>query len=409
MNSFIFHSDSPLLTSSNDGTSTSFRLKNCSSGPIRASWIGENGAINSLLTLASNRDTVFHTSSTHPWLIEYKNRKNLNFQFYPTHISSIDVTESGPIMSVFDVPRWSPLSGYGIVDVAKALEVPDIGATVTDAEASNAAALNLIKASSAWSSGYTGKGVTVAILDAGIAAHASIQECIADEYDAVLDSKKISLDPNYYLNHALGVACIVAGCHELQTQVPKVIGVAPEAKLMNIRITAHIKDYKTTADAAMARGIKWATDNGAKILCIPVQHDASKVSQLIIDALTYAKKKGVISVVIGGNYSRWGACGPALTAKQDLCIAVGNIDLSTRVPCITSNVPGEVPQPWVMASSSGIFPTADGGVTDYKDDWGTSFAGPYVAGVAALLVQKYPATDPEEIIQRITNSASFSA
>jgi hypothetical protein len=69
-------------------------------------------------------------------------------------------------------------------------------------------------------------------------------------------------------------------------------------------------------------------------------------------------------------------------------------------------MPGQAPFPWVMASSSGWVPNSQGGYTSWSDG-GTSFAGPYVAGLAALLWQQNPAASASEIIHRILAGASI--
>jgi subtilisin family serine protease len=60
-----------------------------------------------------------------------------------------------------------------------------------------------------------------------------------------------------------------------------------------------------------------------------------------------------------------------------------------------------------MASSSGYVPNPDGGYT-YHADGGTSFAGPYVAGLATLLFQQNPDATAAEIIRKIIAGAAIS-
>ncbi|QJD91660.1 S8/S53 family peptidase [Duganella dendranthematis] len=287
-----------------------------------------------------------------------------------------------------------------MIDVSASLGLP-LALPVSSEFASNSEALNLINCSSAWAAGHFGKGVTVAILDAGIAPHPLISGKVIGSFDAIVGDGTFSYDPGYHPDHALGVASIVSGCHSVASAERLIAGVAPEAKLLNIRCTGNAR-YSDSE--VMRRGILWAVSAGAKVIIIPVNGPDNFVAPLVMDALSHAKNNGVVSIIIGGNFHTWGGTAYALAAKHRLGLAVGNYDVKGGCPFPESNVPGEILFPWVMANSSGVFPTYKMTAEQF-DNGGSSFAGPYVAGLAALIFEKHPTASPDEVVDRITSGA----
>ena len=259
----------------------------------------------------------------------------------------------------------------------------------------------LSDASSAWAGGFFGDGVTVAVLDAGIAPHPIISGKVIASYDAIQGTSKDTFNPDFCPNHGLGVASIIAGSHDVAMRLKSIMGVAPNVKLLNVRCTA--KENPNEVEV-IARGISWAVKSGAKVLCIPINHERPQTEDVILTALRQAKLSGVVTIIIGGNYSTWGGTWLARAAREHLAIAVGNLDIGVGRPFHNSNVPGDFVHPWVMASSSGTFPKFDGG-DEYMENGGTSFAGPYVAGLAALLIQQNPNASVDEIMHMITAGA----
>jgi len=383
---------------------TSFKLSNSSNEIIALEWISHDGNFVQREILNPNESLIKSTFSTHAWAVEYMKSKELNFQFYSSHIASIEATAKGPMMHRTENIGWSSFKGYGPINVARSMNVPDDGVQISKHYAGNFEALNLIRASAAWTAGYTGQGMTIAILDAGLANHIDYQSRVVAEYDAILNRETMGIN-NYYVDHALGVASVLIGPHKEKNKTA--IGVVPEAKLLNVRVTGPEVNSSEMQCAAMVRGIKWAVKTGANVIFIPVQGDSGHATANFEQALEDAKAAGVVTVVIGGNFSRWGGSACSTAAQHGLCVAVGNLDMATGMPFPDSNVPGESPHAWVMASSGGIYPTADGGGKYYLNG-GTSFAGPYVAGLAALLRQKYPRSSVDDIIKLITSGAQLA-
>lgn len=332
----------------------------------------------------------------------------IGFKFMPTAYGDIQVGTAGPTFVSFDetithtaLGEWSSSTGYGVIDVAKSLGIPDTAPDLSLKGKNNNLALDLINAPSAWQAGYTGKGVKVAVIDSGIAANTEITGKIIDGYDFKDGDTDPSPAIGAYKDHSLGVASIIAGNHDGKGNGPDTSGVAPDAQLLNVRTAG--PDGGNLLD--IAKGIRWSVDHGADVICLPQQSPDTGTADELYSAIKYAYDHNVVTVIIGGNFSIYGASGPALAAKDGIAIAVGNFDVAPGIPFNSSNLPGATPFPWVMASSTGYVPNSDGGYTYYQDG-GTSFAGPYVAGLAALLVQKYPNATAKFIIDKIVEGAT---
>ncbi len=154
---------------------------------------------------------------------------------------------------------------------------------------------------SAW-----GKGVTVAILDTGVAAHPGLTSDITS-----LSLLAVPVDPS--LNgHGTGVASLIAGNSE---QAP---GISPGSKLLAIQIV----DETGFSDTFMvAEGILSAIEGGAKVINISLGSPGD--SQVLRDAVAYAQKMGVVIVASAGNN---GIEGVSYPAAYEGVIAVGSVD-----------------------------------------------------------------------------------
>lgn len=398
------------IISHDGGNQARFKLVNTSDSHVNVYWIDRTGAEIQYASLdKGGAFTQLSTSSTHAWLVKSDDGK-IAFRFYATSYGEIGVNNGAPTFHEFSQHsfatsqgQFDSYMGYGLIDVAKSLGVPDIGYSLSMRGQSNNIELNAINAPSAWKAGYTGKGITVAVIDAGVASHSEIT-LSNNGHDFVDGDSDGSPDNGAYREHALAVAANIAGHLDGGKNGQDVTGVAPDATIMNVRVGTS----SGSNEDSMALGIRWAVDHGAKVICMPLQNTADSVSPSVLQAVQYAFDHNVVTVLVGGNFSIYGASGPALMAKMGIAIAVGNEDITSGQPFASSNLPGDTAFPWVMAPSTGYSPTSDGGYA-YHHDGGTSYAGPYVAGLAALLVQKYPDATAKMIIDKIISGAATPA
>jgi len=398
------------IVSTDTGNSVRFSITNKSSSTLTVYWIDRSGNETAYGTISTGQTYNQTTSSSHAWEVKSADGK-VAFKFLPTVAGNITVEASysnsftdfsEKIIQTAD-GTWSTAQGYGLINMAKSLGIDDLSKLTLNGQNNNLA-LNTISAPAAWAAGYTGKGVKVAVIDIGIASNSEVNSSIVGGYDFYDNDTTPQPDAGAYKDHALGVASIIAASHSAHTG-QDTRGVAPDASLMNVRVGSN---QTGSAPQAIAQGIRYAVDNGAKVICMPLQNSGSSFDQTVADAVHYAYQHNVVTVIIGGNYSNYGPTGPAMIAKQfkGEAIDVGNYNAMAGTAFDSSNMPGTDPFPWVMASSSGYVPNSSGGYT-YWGDGGTSFAGPYVAGLAALLFQQSPDATASDIIKKILAGASL--
>jgi len=406
---FLPLSSNLISTNTAESTATTFTLDNNSNESLNLYWIDTSGNAQLYKTLTPGQTCEQLTQTTHVWEVTSADGA-VGFKFEDTSQGIITVgTNNQPTFTdqserIVSTPQglWSTYEGYGLINVAKSLGVTDLGGNLPVVGQNNNSALDAISASSAWAAGYTGKGVTVAVVDVGIASNPEVNANIIGSHDFADNTGNAQPDNGAYQDHPLGVASIIAGSHTPHSG-PDTMGVAPDASLLNVKVG-------TSAGSAsnnIASGIEWAVDNGAKVICMPLESSATGIDQQIADAVHYAYTHNVVTVIIGGNFTNYGPTGPALIAQvANESIDVGNYNTLQGTLFSSSNQSGATPFNWVDASSSGYTPTAAGGYA-YHEDGGTSFAGPYVAGLAALLFQQSPNATASEIMNKIIAGASL--
>jgi Ca2+-binding RTX toxin-like protein len=343
------------------------------------------------------------TWGDHVFLVRDTSGKEL-FKFYAGG-GRADLTAEGliPISYVYEnnvlgtFGGWNSYQGYGLIDIAKALDLEPSQSNLPDGK-NNFNSLEFIGAPIGWAAGYTGKGVKVAVLDEGIPKNPEIVG-FSGEKDFIDNDDIATPAQTQSVNHGLVVASIIAARRN-EGASTDTTGVAYDASLLNVRIANNGSN-----DDVIAQGIRWAADNGAKVIALAQGSPAPETSQVIRDAVSYAFSKNSVVLIAGGNHGIFGASGPALASKDGQSISVGNFDPATAGLFNSSNKAGDTLWPWVSAPSSGYYPQIDGSYKYYSDG-GTSFATPYVAGLAALLFQQNPNWTAQQVIDRILMTSS---
>ena len=391
------------VASGNDGPAVVCQLTNKLGFAIELYWINQSGDLVKQLSLQNGETQSVMTWGDHAFLVKDSAGKEI-VKFFAGG-GSADLTAEGlkPTAYVFEnnaigpFGGWNSYQGYGLINVAKALDLEPGNSALPDGK-NNFASLEAIGAPIGWAAGYTGKGVKVAVLDEGIPQNAELQNIVGqkdliDNDDVATPAQTVSV------NHGLIVASIIAAQRDTGKAIDTT-GVAYGASLLNVRIANNGSN-----DDVIAQGIRWATDNGAKVIAIAQGNPAPETSMAIRDAVAYAYSKNALVLIAGGNHSLFGASGPALASKDGKSLSIANFDPTAAKLFNSSNKAGDSFWPWAMAPSSGYYPNIDGSYA-YYDDGGTSFAMPYVAGLAALLFEQNPGWTAQQVMDRILMTAS---
>ncbi len=169
-------------------------------------------------------------------------------------------------------------------------------------------------------------------------------------------------------------------------------GVANNVEIMAVRAVPDGDEY----DKDIALGIRYAVDNGAKVINGSFGKSFSPHKQWVYDAIKYAASKDVLIVHAAGNDSKNidveenfpNDSTDKKTEFADNMITVGalNFEYGENIPADFSNY-GKTNVD-VFAPGVKIYATTPNNTYQYLQ--GTSMAAPNVAGVAALIRSYYP-------------------
>ena len=276
------------------------------------------------------------------------------------------------------------------------------GAQVRTAEQ---AQLKAIDVQSAWTVSR-GHGVTVGVLDTGVdAGAADLSGSVRAGPDYTRGADPDGYQPPHL--HGTFIASLIAGHGSGPGQAGGVIGVAPAARVLSVRVILDDQEpgvgpYNTNprfADA-IGQGIRYAASHGAGVINMSL--GSAEPSRAMQAALAYAASRGVLVVASAGNS---GAPGPAFTpysypASFTGVVSVAAVnDSGVRAPFSDRNSS-------VVLSAPGVNVIGAGPGGSYLQASGTSPASAFVAGVAALIRSAYPQLPPAQVEQAMISSAA---
>lgn len=176
------------------------------------------------------------------------------------------------------------------------------------------------------------------------------------------------------------------------------VGVAWHVRLMACKFLA--ADGFGTSDDALA-AIDFAVKNGARV--INGSFAGGTFERAFLDALIEARKAGVLFVAAAGNDFSDNDSYPVYPASYQLdnVIAVAAIDRQDHLADFSNYGRGTV---HLGAPGVDIFSSIALSDAAYETFSGTSMAAPHVAGVAALLLAKYPNASVPELRERLLST-----
>ena len=176
-------------------------------------------------------------------------------------------------------------------------------------------------------------------------------------------------------------------------------GVANNVEILTVRAVPDGDEY----DKDIALGIRYAVDNGAKVINGSFGKSFSPHKQWVYDAIKYAEQKDVLIVHAAGNDAKdidFAENFPndsedKVTEFADNLITIGalNFEYGNKVVARFSNI-GKINVD-VFAPGVKIYATTPN--DSYKYLQGTSMAAPNAAGVAALIRSYYPKLSAQQV------------
>jgi serine protease len=270
--------------------------------------------------------------------------------------------------------------------------------------------LSALHVTTAWESSK-GSGVTVAVLNTGVD---STQPDLAGSVTTGPDytgSGRTAGGPFWGISGTAAASLIAGHGHGAQDG-DGIIGVAPEARILSIRVTLEANDpdlAKAGAAAGLpgdiAEGIRYAVAHGAQVIDLPLDPaplaggTAPGGSTAERAAVAYALSKNVVLVAPGGD---GGAGHDAVNypAAYPGVISVGAFNQSFTKATFTSR------QPYVTltAAGDGVIAATPSGYTTLHS---TAAASAVVAGIAALIRAQFPTLTPAQVTSALTQSTVF--
>ncbi|AZQ40724.1 type VII secretion-associated serine protease mycosin [Streptomyces cyaneochromogenes] len=240
-----------------------------------------------------------------------------------------------------------------------------------------------------------GKGVKVAVIDTGVnTVNGQLKGgAVANGKDYLSKGGTGKTDQ---VGHGTKVAGIIAARPIDGTGF---VGLAPEATIIPIRQN---DDQGSGNVGTMINAIIWAAQQGADIINIS-QDTASKMPPKVDDAfraaVQYAQEKDALIVAAAGNNGADGKIKETYPAAYEGVLAVAASDRNNaRAPFSQSGK-------FVGVAAPGIDMVSTVPVGGHCVDQGTSFAAPYVSGVAALIRAKHRDWNYKQVITQIEQTA----
>lgn len=254
-----------------------------------------------------------------------------------------------------------------------------------------------------------GAGVTVAVLDSGVdPRHRDLVGSVTVGKDFTEGANPPGTPPRRL--HGTYMASLIAGHgHGLKGR-RGVIGVAPEARVLSVRVILEeeepgFDEFNTAPrfEDVVAEGIRYAVDRGAHVINMSISKELATKQER--SAVRYAISKGVVLVAAAGNE---GALPPtrapfapySYPAAFPGVVSVGATDGRLRRASFSN---------WnasVLIAAPGVDIMGAGPGDAYWVGQGTSQATALVSGVAALIKAKYPDMSPPLVVQALTASAT---
>jgi subtilisin family serine protease len=242
----------------------------------------------------------------------------------------------------------------------------------------------------------------------------SVDQVPRDYRGEVVKDNENDINDKFYGNNDIMASTALHGTHvsgiigAVRNNGKGVDGIADNVRIMMIRAVPDGDEH----DKDIALAIRYAVDNGARIINMSFGKSFSPQKQWVDDAVKYAESKGVLLVHAAGNDAK-------------------NVDSAFNFPSPVFLADGQKATNWMTIGASGdpgngglvasfsnygkkevdvfapgvnIYSSVPGGNT-YRNESGTSMASPVTAGVAAFVLEYFPTLTAQQLKMVLEKSA----
>jgi type VII secretion-associated serine protease mycosin len=229
----------------------------------------------------------------------------------------------------------------------------------------------------------TGKGVTVGLIDSGVAKHPDLSGVVSGaDFFKPGGNGRTDLS-----GHGTSMAGLI-GARGKGRQ--RALGIAPDVKILPIRVLGKGRNVINLGPA-----VRYAVSHGAKVINMSI---GGGIGPDDIASLKEAEEADVVLIASAGNKPE--AVNVTAPAFLENVLAVGAVDRRGKHAKIS--VSGSALD--LAAPGEDITTTNREGGYDVGEK-GTSDAAAIVSGAAALLRSKYPKMTAAEVVQRLESTA----
>lgn len=234
--------------------------------------------------------------------------------------------------------------------------------------------------------GINGEGIKIAVLDTGTKRHKDLPNLIGGQNFTTDVEDWDSVKNNDHSTHCAGIA---AACGSIK-------GVAPSAKHWSGKV---LNTRGSGQFSWVIAGMQEAVKQGAHIISMSL--GGAGDSEPVKLAVQAVEDAGVFVAAAAGNSYRPPVSMPAKYVRMGACVSACGPD--------DKRAPFSAYGPEVSGISPGVDVLSSIGTDGHARYSGTSMATPHVAGLAALVMQKFPETrrNPALVRKKLAKTAIF--